>query len=193
VAIDGPDAAGKTTIADQLARELERLGRSVIRASLDGFHNPRHVRYRRGALSPDGYYLDSFDLSAVRINLLEPLGPGGSLRFRTAVFDHRTDHPIDTPFQRAAPDAVLLFDGIFLMRPELDDGWDYRIFVDVSPETSLRRGLSRDRSWMGPESSQRYRQRYLPAQAIYVREVNPAAKADARVMNDGPIVLERAD
>jgi uridine kinase len=38
VAIDGIDAAGKTTLADQLARPIEERGWDVIRASIDGFH-----------------------------------------------------------------------------------------------------------------------------------------------------------
>ena len=77
VAIDGPDAAGKTTLADELARELHALGKDVIRASIDGFHRPRKHRYRRGRLSARGYLEDSFDLDALRTALLEPLGPGG--------------------------------------------------------------------------------------------------------------------
>jgi len=46
-AIDGPDAAGKTTLADELAVALRERGRDVIRASIDGFHRPRRERYRR--------------------------------------------------------------------------------------------------------------------------------------------------
>ncbi|WP_338052753.1 MULTISPECIES: hypothetical protein [Protofrankia] len=30
VAVDGPDAAGKTTLADELARSVTRLGRPVV-------------------------------------------------------------------------------------------------------------------------------------------------------------------
>jgi uridine kinase len=35
VAIDGPDAAGKTTLADELTPVLERSGRQIVRASID--------------------------------------------------------------------------------------------------------------------------------------------------------------
>ena len=54
VAIDGVDAAGKTMLADELTPLIEARGRPAIRASADGFHNPRVIRYRRGADSPEG-------------------------------------------------------------------------------------------------------------------------------------------
>ena len=56
VAIDGVDGAGKTTFADELADVLDDLGRPVIRASVDGFHNPRTIRYARGRQSPVGFF-----------------------------------------------------------------------------------------------------------------------------------------
>src|SRR5688572_3178413 len=118
VAIDGVDGSGKTTLADELVAVVRRAGREVIRASVDGFHNPRAVRYARGPDSPEGYFLDSFDYAAVKRELLEPLGPKGSGRFRVAVFDYRTDRAVDSSPRVAGRDAVLLFDGVFLARPE---------------------------------------------------------------------------
>src|SRR5262245_8885700 len=61
VAVDGVDASGKTTLADELATLLIKRGRPVIRASVDGFHQSRAERHRQGANSPEGYYADSFD------------------------------------------------------------------------------------------------------------------------------------
>jgi len=46
VAIDGPPAAGKTTLADEFAVFLRSRGREVIRASTDGFHRVFEVRWR---------------------------------------------------------------------------------------------------------------------------------------------------
>lgn len=79
VAVDGPDAAGKTTLADELEIALADAGRDAIRASVDGFHRSRVERYRLGPDSPEGYYEDSFDYRALRASLLDPLGPSGSL------------------------------------------------------------------------------------------------------------------
>ena len=141
VAVDGPDGAGKTMLADELA-ELLAGRRTVIRAGIDGFHNPRELRYRRGPDSPEGYFLDSFDYEALRTILLAPLGPGGSLRFRRKIFDYRIDEEVEAPEEESAPDAIVLFDGVFLLRPELRPFWDFSIFVqaDFDETRSPRRG-----------------------------------------------------
>lgn len=48
VAVSGITASGKTTLANELALELRSKNREVIRTSIDNFHNPRAVRYRKG-------------------------------------------------------------------------------------------------------------------------------------------------
>lgn len=40
VGIDGVDASGKTRLAEELVEPIQEKNRSVIRASIDGFHNP---------------------------------------------------------------------------------------------------------------------------------------------------------
>src|SRR4029079_9300372 len=71
IAVDGIDGAGKSTFADELAGVLLADGVTVIRSTTDSFHNPRTVRWRRGKTSPDGFYLDSHDLTTLRRFLLE--------------------------------------------------------------------------------------------------------------------------
>jgi uridine kinase len=96
---------------------IETRARTVIRASVDGFHRPRAARYRRGVDSPEGFYRDSFDYDLLRSALLDPLGPGGNRRYRSAVFDWRTDSDSDEPILEAAPNGALLFHGIFASVP----------------------------------------------------------------------------
>lgn len=188
MAIDGPDAAGKTVLADELATALRPSGREVIRASIDGFHRPRSRRYRLGSASARGYYEDSFDHDALRRVLLDPLGPGGDRCYRRAVFDFRADEAADEPVRLADEDAVLLFDGVFLLRQELRDAWELAIFLTVDPEESLRRALERDVALFGSteEVARRYRTRYLPGQRLYVHEARPIDRADFVVLNDDP-------
>jgi uridine kinase len=186
VGIDGVDASGKTRLADELAPLVTRSGRPVIRASIDGFHNPSSIRYRRGRGSPDGYFLESFDDSALVENLLRPLGPSGSRTFRRSVFDFRTDAPLAPVFELAAEDAVLLLDGVFLHRNELFKFWDYSIFVDVTFETMLNRAVMRDASLLGSADRARalYLERYIPGQRLYLAACNPHRRATLVMKND---------
>ena len=135
VGIDGPDAAGKTTLALALA---ETTG--VARVCADDFLAPADVRHADP--SPEHYYAHAFDLPALR----------------AAVLAHES----------------VVVDGVFLFRPELDDLWDARVFLDVSPEEQWRRVLARD-----PEDVvARYATRYRPAYAAYRAAVRPEARAD---------------
>ena len=189
VGIDGVDAAGKTTWADELVRPLRERGRPCIRASVDAFHRPAAARYRRGRDSAEGYYFDSFDHEQLRACLLDPLGPGGSLRYRTAVFDHAADSPVEARDRTAPADAVLLFDGVFLHRPELRDTWDFSIFLRVDFETTLARAAARDAALLGGADAvrERYAVRYVPGQEIYLGEVEPERRASVVVDNTDPL------
>jgi uridine kinase len=85
-------------------------------------------------------------------------------------------------------------DGVFLLRPELGRCWDVRVFVDVDPEQGLERGVERDLTLDAPEARavrrarrlRVYRERYLPADTAYLRDVDPMALADAVVDNRDP-------
>ena len=197
VAIDGPDAAGKTTLADELAARLRARQRVVIRASIDGFHRPRAERYRRGDESPHGYYNDSFDFDSLRDNLLDPLGPNGSRRYRTATFDFQRDAARLGPHAVAPDHAVLLFDGVFLLRPELFEDWDLRIFVAVEFDKTLSRALERDVALFGSREQVecRYRRRYISGQELYFAAAHPTETADFVVDNNDvehPVLKGRA-
>jgi len=188
VAVDGPPAAGKTTLADELAVVLGAQGREVIRASIEGFLLPRSQRYRRGEHSGEACYHDSFDYDALHRVLLDPLGPGGDRRFQQAVYDYRTDTALSQPVTTAPADAVLLFDGVFLLRPELIDRWDLRIFVSAAFEETLDRARTRDQARFGSaaEIERRHRNRYIPAQQLYFDTARPTDHADIVVHNDEP-------
>jgi len=177
VGIDGPSAAGKTTLANALGRAVRAASpRRVIRAELDGFMKMVADRNAYPYDSPESYYLDAWDYPAIRARLLEPLGPGGHRRYVTAAGEAE---------RRAPEDAILLADGVFLQRPELDAHWDLRIYLHIEAAESLRRGVERDRHWMGgaAEAERRYRTRYLPGEQRYLAEVRPRSRA--QIVIDG--------
>lgn len=190
VAIDGIDAAGKTRLADELATVLHSQGYTVIRASIDGFHNPSDVRSRRGKLSPEGYYEDSFNYQALKELLLDPLSSNGSRHYQVKMFNFRADTAVAAQTQTASSNDILIFEGVFLQRPELVDYWDLTIFVDISFETALTRALVRDLPLFGSPDviRERYLKRYIPGQQIYFERCAPKEKANIVVDNRNPDV-----
>jgi uridine kinase len=180
-------------LADELVEPLRRAGRQVVRASVDGFHNPRAVRYARGPDSPEGYFLDSFDYAALKRELLEPLGPTGDGRFRTVVFDYRTDRAVQSPRQVAPRDAVLLFDGVFLSRAELRGAWDMTVWVDVPFEVTVERAIARDARRGGDAAHARQIRAPLRAgQRLYLAQCRPLEQADI-VFDNAVLIVEGRD
>lgn len=106
----------------------------------------------RGDLSPEGYYLDAFDLARFHAHVSSIAGP---------------------------PDLVLVADGVFLQRPELEDLWDATVWVEADLEVAARRGAERNLVWFESldETHERYRTRYLPAQRRYIEEQRPHERA----------------
>jgi uridine kinase len=106
------------------------------------------------------------------------------------VFDFRRDQPVDLPLERAEPDAILVFDGVFLLRSELREHFDFSVFLRTAFEVTVARAERRDVELFGsPEAvRRRYQTRYVPGQRLYL-----TAAATMVVNNDDPLqpVLER--
>ncbi|HEX8303454.1 MAG TPA: hypothetical protein VF612_01130 [Jatrophihabitans sp.] len=190
VGIDGVDGAGKTCFADELADALRAADRPVVRVGVDDFHQVRAIRYRRGRGSPSGFWLDSFDYPRLWAEVLDPLGPGGSRRYRPAGHDLATDQVLRPPLLTAPAGAVLVLDGIFLHRPELAGAWDLSIFLDVGFAETARRMAGRDGSDPDPEHPSTAR--YVKAQRRYLAECRPGQRADIVIDNavlDAPVLV----
>lgn len=193
VGIDGASGTGKSTLADELTGLLVAAGRVVVRSTIDSFHRPRAERYRRGVTSAEGYYRDSHDLDAVRRDLLDPFRAGHAT-VATAVFDEPSDQPCQVMRDGIPPEAVLVFDGLFLHRPELVDHWDVSMFLladrrrEAAWQAYLGRGLPEDPEARATEVAARIararRERYTEGQALYEAEADPRGRADLVIDND---------
>ncbi|MBJ7340381.1 MAG: uridine kinase [Mycolicibacterium sp.] len=190
VAVDGPDGAGKTRFADDLANVLLAQGRSVVRVSIDDFHRPRDERYRRGRDSPVGFWLDSYDYDRFHTDVLDPFGPGGSRRYRHAAHDVTADVAVAPAARVAEPGSILLVDGIFLLRDELADAWDLAVFLDVAVAETTTRMAERDGTDPDPEHPRT--RRYIEGQRLYFAACEPRRRAEVLIDNndfDRPRVL----
>jgi uridine kinase len=181
VAVDGRDGAGKTVFADDLAETCRRtIAPQIIRISLDDFHNTRDERYRLGPKSPEGFFHDSYDYQRFKRGVLEPLGPGGSRRYRERSHDLATDRILDDePEREAKPGAVVIVDGMFLHRPELVEAWTMSIYLHVSAEICAQRMLLRDGS--APDLVPT--DRYFGGQMMYLEACRPVDRAHFVVDN----------
>lgn len=160
VAVDGPDAAGKSVFAGALADVLQERGLLVVPVAVDDVPRPPEVRYARGRDSPEGYYRDAVDHDALIAAVSAPTEPG----------------------------TVVVCEGIFLLRPELIGLWDIGVVVTAPFETRLRRALARDVPRLGTraEVEHRYRVRYEPGQQLYRAEADPEGNADLVIDNTDP-------
>ena len=79
-------------------------------------------------------------------------------------------------------------DGVFLLRPELNAYWDFRIFLQVDFDVVLQCAILRDQYLYVSSQvvEERYQQRYFPAQQIYLQTVQPCHLADVIVDNNDP-------
>ena len=131
--------------------------------------------------------MDSFDHRALIGELLRPFAAGAP-RVPTGLFDGRSDSHVSSE-QEAAPTSALIFDGVFLLRPELRDFWDLSIYLHVPEFVSLARAAARDAGLFGSADQVRlrYERRYLPGQALYRQAVDPVACADVVIDNSDPL------
>lgn len=186
IAVDGYTAAGKTSLAHELAAALRRRGRPTLRASMDDFKHPWRDARERGydRTSGEGYYRNAYDFTSAQELLLRPMAPEGSGVVTLCAHDPLTgvDHRLSTV--QAPNNAVLIVDTVFAFRPEYSEHWDYRIWLDIDQDLSLLRGVTRDEAIEGHDEAARvHRDRYHVAEAIYIAEVDPMAKADVIIDN----------
>ena len=199
VAINGKDGSGKTMMADILAGFLKPMtGREIIRISIDDFMNSRAVRYTPSESPGRGCYDYTFNFKGFVDNVLKPLQPNGSGKYRAKIFDHATDAECLLPLKEAAKDAIVIIDGVFLYKRDLVKYWDLKVLLETDDEVVIERGAQRDAERLGGYEAARrkYVARYIASQIIYYEEENPEGHSDIIVDNNdvsSPVLLKGID
>lgn len=137
-------------------------------------------------------------MKALIDGLLSPLGVDGSREIRTRVFDFRADRPVACEPQTVGPQAILVFDGVFLHVPDLRSYWDFTVFLQVPFGTTVERAAKRDQHVFGSEGAvrARYARRYIPGQELYLAECQPQDRASVVVDNTDfkrPVLLREEE
>lgn len=161
VAVDGRCGAGKTTLAEELRRELSC---PVVHAD-HFFLRPEQRTPAR--LSEAGGNLDRERLLS---EVLIPLSEGRDTAFRPyrcATAD--MGDPIPVP---AAP--VVLVEGSYSCHPELSGYYDLRVFLTVSPGEQLRRIADRE----GAAAAELFKSRWIPLEEAYFSACRVPENAD---------------
>lgn len=185
IAVDGMTASGKSTFGHELAAGISEIHRQVLRASLDDFKRPWSEAHCYDRVSGEGYFRKAFDYECVKRLLLMPAGPNGSGIVALCSIDPLTqvDHSASTV--ALGTNGVLVVDGVFALRPELNDYWDLRIWLDIDADLSIARGVRRDAEMEGSQEAaeQLHRSRYQTSERIYIAECNPINRADVVIDN----------
>jgi uridine kinase len=178
VGITGIDCSGKTKFAESLEQFLIARNYGTQLISLDDFHNPRVYRYS-GKDQIENYYNKSFDIDTIIKKLLIPFNQKDDFSTRLTVLDWKTDkYEIEKEFS-FHQDTIVIFEGVFLFRKDLSPYIDYKIFIEIPFEESLRRAKTRDIK----EVFEKYNEKYLPAQKRYLEEYPPSETADMIIGN----------
>ncbi|WP_088286680.1 uridine kinase [Kineosporia sp. A_224] len=171
--VDGPVGADREALADAVAAALAERAVPVGRVRADDWLRSRSLRLESGPGDPDAYYEGWLDMYALRREVLDPLGPGGSGRWLARLRDPATDRSYRQPAAAAVPGLVVVVDGPFLARWELADAFDVVVHLEVTPAAQRRRLPDDDRERV-PAAWQRY-----------LDETDPAP----RVLADGGLVV----
>ena len=142
IAIAGPPASGKSTVAAELAAQITAKGRLAAVVPMDGFHLDNRILDRRGLRSRKGAP-ETFDLRGFR-GLVTELTAGGDVIF--PIFDRNLDLAIAGAGD--VPDAcdLVVIEGNYLLFDasgwrDLVPHWALSVYLDV-PEATLRARLT---------------------------------------------------
>jgi hypothetical protein len=170
VALDAPRCADPVRWASEVADALRPLGLPSVVISADTFWRDASLRLEHGredALA----YRTWLDVDALRREVLDPLGPGGSGRYLPSLRNPDTNRSSRESHRCAVPGTVVLVAGEFLLAPALP--FDVRVRLWLSA-AALARRTPPDQHWT------------LDAHRDYDRSLATAEVADIVVKLDDP-------
>jgi len=145
VAIAGPPASGKSTLAETLMEALQQAGERAAVVSMDGFHYDDSVLKDRGLLPRKGSP-ETFDFAGFR-HMVERIR-GGEPEVAVPVFDRSMELSRAGATIVGGDTRIILVEGNYLLLDEepwntLDGVFDFSVYLDVSREVITQRLLDR--------------------------------------------------
>ena len=171
VALDGPCCADPHGLAAALVDPLQVLGREVAHVRADTFWRDASLRLEHGREDALSFRDEWLDAAALRREVLEPLGPGGSGSYLPSLRDPGTNRATRADLRRAREATILVVSGELLLGRDLP--FDRTIHLSLSAAARARR-MPKSWAWT------------LPAFDDYDRDIDPVGTADVVIRLDDP-------
>lgn len=171
--VDGAVEAETAALADLVAERALATGVGVLRVRAADFLHRRSVRLEHGSDDVDAAFERWVDWGSLQREVLEPLADPARMTWLPRLRDASTDRAAREPVRPAAPGALLVVDGPYLLRWELAGSLDVALHLTTSPAALRRR-------FPGPGDPR------AGAWQRYTDEQDPASRADVVVRHDHP-------
>lgn len=161
MAIEGGSASGKTTLSKLLE---EIYGATVFH--MDDFFLQPWQRTKQRYAQPGG----NVDWERFLEEVLIPLKDNRNIAYRR--FDCSTfeiAHPVNKK-----PSDVNVIEGAYSMRPELEDYYDFSVFLNVSSKLQKNRIEKRNT----PQMAERFFEQWIPMEHQYFEKMNVKERCD---------------
>ncbi len=182
IGIDGLGGAGKSTISETICNELENSAIHTILLHIDDFIHTKEIRYNSSYPEWQCYYELQWKYDYF-IDTVKKLKHGINNEHEIELYDKDNDSYFTKSYS-VKKRTVIVVEGIFLQREELQGIFDYMIYIDVPENVRMRRVLKRD-TYIGNEQQivDKYENRYFPAERYYFKKYAPDHTANYVIHN----------
>ncbi|MGM9988197.1 MAG: kinase [Bacillaceae bacterium] len=176
VAIDGLSRSGKTTFTAALWETLHQKKIPHLVFHIDDYITTREKRYNTGHEQWFEYYSLQWDVHFLRDAFFQQLKYAHQL---TLPFYHNDSNTHHTQ-QITIPDTCLIIiEGVFLMREEWQNFFDYIVYIDCPREQRFLREKKTTQ-----QNIEKFKERYWKAEDYYLNEIQPIKHANLVLKNE---------
>ena len=161
VAVDGPSASGKSSIGNFIN---DNFICNVFH--MDDFFLPHHKKTAERLGQPGG----NVDYERVEKELISNILKPENFTFN--VYDCSSLSMLESG--KVFHKRLNVVEGVYAMHPALEDYYDYKIYMDVSPDKQEVRILERN----GETKLERYKSEWIPLENTYFDTYNTKAHSD---------------